>query len=85
MQTKSIIFYSLGTVEQMNFPFGGGGGGETRSGTRNHILTTRKAVTLRGGQRIIAIYVPIHEVPTSFFPTVNILAEERSEPAEEII
>ena len=56
-------------------PFGGGGR-ETRSATRNHILTTRRTVTLRGGQRIIAVF---------FFPTVNILTEERSETAKEII
>ena len=41
---------------------GGGGGGERRGlGPRNDVLTTCKAVTLRGGQRIIAL-----------FPTVNI-------------
>ena len=37
----------------------GGGGGERRSpGTRNDVLTTYKAVTLRGEQRIIAVFFP---------------------------
>ena len=54
----------------------GGGGGERRGqGPRNDVLTTCTAVTLRGGQRIIAL-----------FPAVNIfrLSEARSEPVEEI-
>ena len=49
---------------------GGGGGEETRSGTEkqcSHNLTTCKAVTLREGQRIIAL-----------FPTVNIFRLFRS-------
>ena len=46
----------------------GGGGGERRGlGPRNDVLTTCKAVTLRGGQRIIAL-----------FPTVNIFRLFRS-------
>ena len=54
---------------------GGGGGGERRGlGPRNDVLTTCKAVTLLGGQRVIGV-----------FPTVNILIEARSEPAEEMI
>ena len=53
---------------------GGGGGGERRGlGPRNDDLTTCKAVTLRGGQRIIP----------DIFLTV-IFLEARSEPAEEI-
>ena len=43
-------------------------------GPTNDALTTCKAVTLRGGQRVIGV-----------FPTVNILIEARSEPAEEMI
>ena len=47
---------------------GGGGGGKRRGlGPRNDVLTTCKAVTLRGGQRIIAL-----------FPTVNIFRLFRS-------
>ena len=38
---------------------GGGGGGERRDlGPRNDVLTTCKAVTLRGGQRIIPVFFP---------------------------
>ena len=38
---------------------GGGGGGERRGlGPRNNVLTTCKAVTLRGGQWIIAVFFP---------------------------
>ena len=41
------------------------GGGKRRSlGPRNDVLTTCKAVTLRGGQRIIAVLI---------LPTVNIM------------
>ena len=45
-------------------------------GPRNDVLTTCKTVTLAllGGQRVIGV-----------FPTVNILIEARSEPAEERI
>ena len=48
---------------------GGGGGGVKRRGLgrRNNVLTTCKAVTLREGQRIIAL-----------FPTVNIFRLFRS-------
>ena len=42
---------------------------------RNDVLTTCKAVTLRGGQRIIAV----------FFPQLIFIIEARSEPAEEMI
>ena len=50
-------------------------GGKRRGlGLRNDVLTTCKAVTLRGGQRVIGV-----------FPTLNILIEARSEPAEEMI
>ena len=42
---------------------GGGGGGKRRGlGPRNDVLSTCKAVTLRGGQRVIDV-----------FPTLNIL------------
>ena len=53
-----------------------GGGGEKRRGLgpRNDVRTTCKAVILLGGQRVIGV-----------FPTVNILIEARSEPAEEMI
>ena len=39
---------------------GGGGGGVERRGLgpRNNVLTTCKAVTLRGGQWIIAVFFP---------------------------
>ena len=38
---------------------GGGGGGKRRGlGPRNDVLTTCKAVTLRDGQRIIAVFFP---------------------------
>ena len=55
----------------------GGGNLEKRRGLgpRNDVLTTCKEVSLRGDQRIMAV----------FFPTVNILIEERSEPAEEMV
>ena len=54
---------------------GGGGGGKKRGlGPRNNVLTTCKAVTLHGGQRVIGV-----------FPTLNILIEARSEPSEEMI
>ena len=45
-------------------------------GPRNDVLTTCKAVTLRGGQRVIGD-----------FPTLNILIEATSEPepAEEMV
>ena len=34
-------------------------GGKRRGlGPRNYVLTTCKAVTLRGGQRIISVYFP---------------------------
>ena len=50
-------------------------GGRRRGlGPRNDVLTTCKAVTQRGGQRVICV-----------FPTVNILIEAKSEPAEEMI
>ena len=51
-----------------------GVGGRRDLGPRNDVLTTYKAVTLRGGQRVIGV-----------FPTVNILIEARSKPAEEMI
>ena len=36
-----------------------GGGGEKRGlGPRNDVLTTCEAVTLRGGQRIFAVFFP---------------------------
>ena len=55
--------------------WGSGAGGKRRGlGPRNDVFTTYKAVTLRGGQRIIAV----------FSRAVNIL-EVRREPAEEII
>ena len=55
---------------------GGGGGGGKRQGLgpRNNVLTTCKSVTLRGGQQVIGV-----------FPTLNILIEARSKPAEEMI
>ena len=37
---------------------GGGGGGGQSLGPRNDVLTTCKAVTLRGGQRKIAVFFP---------------------------
>ena len=53
----------------------GWGEGKKRGlGPRNNFLTTCKAVTLHGGQRVIGV-----------FPTLNILIEARSEPAEEMI
>ena len=52
----------------------GEGVGRRGLGPRNDVLTTCKAVTLRGGQRVIGV-----------FPTVNIFIEARSEPAEETI
>ena len=53
----------------------GWGEGKKRGlGPRNDVLTTCKAVTLHGGQRVIGV-----------FPTLNILIEARSEPAEEMI
>ena len=55
--------------------WGPGAGGKRRGlGPRNDVFTTYKAVTLRGGQRIIAV----------FSRAVNIL-EVRREQAEEII
>ena len=55
--------------------WGSGAGGKRRGlGPRNDVFTTYKAVTLRGGQRIIAV----------FSRAVNIL-EVRREQAEEII
>ena len=51
-----------------------GGGNRRGLGPRNDVLTTRKAVTLLGGQRVIGV-----------FPAVNILIEARSEPAENMI
>ena len=53
---------------------GGGERGRRGLGSRNDVLTTCKAVTLLGGQRVIGV-----------FPTVIILIEARSEPAEEMI
>ena len=44
-------------------------------GPRNDVLTTCKAVTLRGGQRVLA----------GFFATVDIFREARNGPAEEMI
>ena len=42
--------------EDLFVPEGDGGGGKRRGlGPRNDVLTTCKAVTLRGGQRIIAL------------------------------
>ena len=56
---------------------GRGGGGKRRSlGPRNDVLTTCKAVTQRGGQRIITVFFP-QEIFLDFL-------EARSEPAEEI-
>ena len=52
----------------------GGGGEETRYGTEKKVFTSCKAVSLRGGQRVIGV-----------FPTLNILIEARSEPVEEVI
>ena len=51
-------------------------GGKRRGlGPRNDVLTTGKAVTQRGGQRIITV----------FFPQIFLdFLEARSEPAEEI-
>ena len=46
----------------------------TLLGTRSEVLTTCKAVTLRGGQRVICV-----------FPTLNILIEATSEQAEKMI
>ena len=38
---------------------GGGGWGKRRGlGPRNDVLTSCKAVTLRGGQRVIAVFFP---------------------------
>ena len=54
--------------------FSRGRGEETRSGTEKKVFTSCKAVSLRGGQRVIGV-----------FPTLNILIEARSEPAEEMI
>ena len=55
----------------------GRGGGKRRSlGPRNDVLTTCKAVTQRGGQRIITVFFP-QEIFLDFL-------EARSEPAEEI-
>ena len=52
-----------------------GGGGERQGlGPRNNVLTSCKSVTLRGGQQVIGV-----------FPTLNILIEARSKPAEEMI
>ena len=54
---------------------GGGAGGKRQGlGPRNNVLTTCKSVTLRGGQQVIGV-----------FPTLNILIEARSKPAEEMI
>ena len=54
-----------------------GGGGEGRGlRLRNDVLTTCKAVTQRGGQRIIRVFFP-QEIFLDFL-------EARSEPAEEI-
>ena len=54
-----------------------GGGGKRRGlGPRNDVLTTCKAVTLRGGQRIIAVFF-------SQWIFLDLL-EARSEPVEEI-
>ena len=48
--SKSSNFYSVNSVSQ---------GGKRRGlGPRNDILTTCKAVTPRGGQRIIAVFFP---------------------------
>ena len=53
---------------------GDGGGGKRRGlGARNDVLTTCKAVTLHGGQRIIAVFLPQY-----------IFLEPRSVPSEEI-
>ena len=53
-----------------------GGGGKKRGlGPRNDVLTTCKAVTLHGGQRIIAVFFP-QQLFLDFL-------EARSEPAEE--
>ena len=62
--TPSIIVHgSPGSFMQGR----GAGEEETRSGTEKRRITTFKAVTLRGGQRIIAV-----------FPTVNIFRLFRS-------
>ena len=52
----------------------GGGGKRQGLGPRNNVLTTCKSVTLCGGQQVIGV-----------FPTLNILIEARSKPAEEMI
>ena len=44
---------------------GGGEGGRRGLGPRNEVLTTCKAVTLRGGQRIIAAFFPGQHFLTS--------------------
>ena len=71
------LFYFLGLSRTGVGWWGGGGGGERKGlGPRNDVHTTCKAVTLRGGQRIITV----------FFPQLIFLdfLEARSELAEEI-
>ena len=66
-----------GTMTTTGGGGGGGGGGKRRGlGPRNDVLTTCKAVTLRGGQRIIAVFF-LSEI-------FRLLIEARSEPVEEI-
>ena len=58
---------------------GRGLGGKRRGlGPRNDVLTTCKAVTLLGGQRVIGVFPTVNIL-------VNILIEVRSEQAEEMI
>ena len=65
---KNLFLAKKEKKKKQNIPRpGGGGGGRRGLGPRNDLRTTCKAVTLRGGQRIVAL-----------FPTVNIFRLFRS-------
>ena len=74
MELVALVPYSL---VKYSITQGRGVGGKRRGlGPRNDVLTTCKAVTQRGGQRIIRVFFP-QEIFLDFL-------EARSEPAEEI-
>ena len=58
-RTIELIFIWTEKWNYLKNPNQGGGGKRRGLGPRNDVLTTCKAVTPRGGQRIIAAFFPL--------------------------